>query len=113
MAKFSSPPAGPLAAGLESDFCRCRLEVLHVFQNFTRIRHGCRAHAARRKRQMGEEVGSLSLRGWHLARELLRDLAGWRNGGDSPMSNVCRWLLLLCGGGASRAVRTLAHTRGF
>ena len=25
-----------------------------------RIRHGCRAHAARRKRQMGEEVGSLS-----------------------------------------------------
>ena len=35
MAKFSSPPAGPLAAGLESDFCRCRLEVLHVFQNFT------------------------------------------------------------------------------
>ena len=51
-----------------------------------RIRHGCRAHAARRKRQMGEEVGSLSaLRGWHLARELLRDLAGWRNGGDSPM----------------------------
>ena len=35
MAKFSSPPAGPLAAGLESDFCRCRLEVLHLFQNFT------------------------------------------------------------------------------
>ena len=35
MAKFSSPPAGPLAAGLESDFCRCWLEVLHVFQNFT------------------------------------------------------------------------------
>ena len=38
MAKFSSPPAGPLAAGLESDFCRCRLEVLHVFQNFTPVR---------------------------------------------------------------------------
>ena len=39
-----------------------------------RIRPGCRAHAARRKRQMGEEVGSLSaLRG---ARELLRHLAG-------------------------------------
>ena len=37
MAKFSSPPAGPLAAGLESDFCRCWLEVLHVFQNFTPI----------------------------------------------------------------------------
>ena len=37
MAKFSSPPAGPLAAGLESDFCRCRLEVLHVFQNFTPV----------------------------------------------------------------------------
>ena len=37
MAKFSSPPAGPLAAGLESDFCRCRLEVLHVFQNFTQV----------------------------------------------------------------------------
>ena len=35
MAKFSSPPAGPLAAGLESDFCRCWLEGLHVFQNFT------------------------------------------------------------------------------
>ena len=35
MAKFSSPPAGPLAAGLESDFCRCRLEVLHLFENFT------------------------------------------------------------------------------
>ena len=36
MSKFSSPPAGPpLAAGLESDFCRCWLEVLHVFQNFT------------------------------------------------------------------------------
>ena len=39
MAKFSSPPAGPLAAGLESDFCRCRLEVLHLFQNFTRLRN--------------------------------------------------------------------------
>ena len=38
MAKFSSPTAGPLAAGLESDFCRCRLEVLHVFQNFTQGR---------------------------------------------------------------------------
>ena len=38
MAIFSSPPAGPLAAGLESDFCRCRLEVLHLFQNFTRGR---------------------------------------------------------------------------
>ena len=38
MANFSSPPAGPLAAGLESDFCRCRLEVLHVFQNFTLAR---------------------------------------------------------------------------
>ena len=36
MAKFSSPPAGPLAAGLERDFCRCRLEVLHLFENFTR-----------------------------------------------------------------------------
>ena len=35
MAKFSSPPAGPLAAGLERDFCRCRLEVLHLFENFT------------------------------------------------------------------------------
>ena len=34
MAKFPSPPAGPLAAGLESDFCRCRLEVLHVFSEF-------------------------------------------------------------------------------
>ena len=42
MAKFSSPPAGPLAAGLESDFCRCRLEVLHVFQNFTRKNHRVR-----------------------------------------------------------------------
>ena len=37
MAKFSSPPAGPLAAGLERDFCRCRLEVLHLFENFTRF----------------------------------------------------------------------------
>ena len=35
MAIFSSPPAGPLAAGLERDFCRCRLEVLHLFENFT------------------------------------------------------------------------------
>ena len=34
MAKLSSPPAGPLAAGLESDFCRCWLEVLHVFSEF-------------------------------------------------------------------------------
>jgi len=42
MAKFSSPPAGPLAAGLERDFCRCRLEVLHLFENFTR-RHAPRA----------------------------------------------------------------------
>ena len=48
-----------------------------------RIRHGCRAHAARRKRQMGEEVGSLSaLRG---ARELLRHLAGGSQVGFSPM----------------------------
>ena len=37
MAKISSPPAGLLAAGLESDFCRCRLEVLHVFKNFTQV----------------------------------------------------------------------------
>jgi len=37
MAKFSSPPAGPLAAGLERDFCRCRLEVLHLFENFTLV----------------------------------------------------------------------------
>ena len=37
MAKFSSPPAGPLAAGLERDFCRCRLEVLHLFENFTHV----------------------------------------------------------------------------
>ena len=35
VAKFSSPPAGPLAAGLERDFCRCRLEVLHLFENLT------------------------------------------------------------------------------
>ena len=27
--------AGPLAAGLARDFCRCRLEVLHLFENFT------------------------------------------------------------------------------
>ena len=48
-----------------------------------RIRPGCRAHAARRKRQMGEEVGSLSaLRG---ARELWRDLAGGSQVGFSPM----------------------------
>jgi len=48
-----------------------------------RIRPGCRAHAARRKRQMGEQVGSLSgLRG---ARELLRDLAGGSQVGFSPM----------------------------
>ena len=45
MAKFSSPPAGPLAAGLESDFCRCRLEVLHVFQNFTLVQVFTPAHA--------------------------------------------------------------------
>ena len=32
---FTSPPAGPLAAGLERDFCRCRLEVLHLFENWT------------------------------------------------------------------------------
>ena len=51
-----------------------------------RIRHGCRAHAARRKRQMGEEVGSLSaLRG---ARELSRYLAGGSQVGFSPM--CCR-----------------------
>ena len=48
-----------------------------------RIRHGCRAHAARRKRQMGEEVGSLSaLRG---AREHWRYLAGGSQVGFSPM----------------------------
>ena len=51
-----------------------------------RIRHGCRAHAARRKRQMGEEVGSLSaLRG---ARENLSPpwyLAGGSQVGFSPM----------------------------
>ena len=51
-----------------------------------RIRPGCRAHAARRKRQMGEEVGSLSaLRG---ARELLPYLAGGSQVGFSPM---CAW----------------------
>ena len=55
MAKFSSPPAGPLAARLESDFCRCRLEVLHLFQNFT---HGAKRGLRRppgvaRRRSLG------------------------------------------------------------
>ena len=48
MAKFSSPPAGPLAAGPERDFCRCRLEVLHLFENFTQL--DCAGNAASSRR---------------------------------------------------------------
>ena len=94
---FGSPGAGaeegqPLrwrhcssaARGEPSGFQRSR-------ERRARIRHGCRAHAARRKRQMGEEVGSLSaLRG---ARELCGNLVGWRDGGESPMcaERPARW----------------------
>ena len=66
---FGSPGAGaeegqPLrlrhrssaARGEPSGFQRSR-------ETAARIRPGCRAHAARRKRQMGEEIGSLSALG--------------------------------------------------
>ena len=64
MAKFSSPPAGPLAAGLESDFCRCRLEVLHVFQNFTpRLRRLPEAAPSRRLDGHGIKIPALGALG--------------------------------------------------
>ena len=50
-----------------------------------RIRHGCRAHAARRKRQMGEEVGSLSaLQGCQRCERTLALFSGLARRGGEP-----------------------------
>ena len=51
-----------------------------------RIRPGCRAHAARRKRHMGEAAGPPFLHSsTSRRRELCWNLVGWREGGESPM----------------------------
>ena len=78
---FGSPGAGaeegqPLrlrhrssaARGEPSGFQRSR-------ETAARIRPGCRAHAARRKRQMGEEVGSLSA--LRVCKRTLALFSGW------------------------------------
>ena len=53
-----------------------------------RIRHGCRAHAARRKRQMGEEVGSLSaLQGCQRCERTLALFSGLARRGGEPNVN--------------------------
>ena len=50
-----------------------------------RIRPGCRAHAARRKRQMGEEVGSLSaLQGCQRCERTLALFSGLARRGGEP-----------------------------
>ena len=50
-----------------------------------RIRPGCRAHAARRKRQMGEEVGSLSaLQGCQRCERTLAVFSGLARRGGEP-----------------------------
>ena len=72
MAKFSSPPAGPLAAGLERDFCRCRLEVLHLFENFTRtyIASGGRPPGHARQRSARTAAGGSTRASTHAQRAL-------------------------------------------
>ena len=55
-----------------------------------RIRHGCRAHAARRKRQMGEEVGSLSaLQGCQRCERTLALFSGLARRGGEPNVATC------------------------
>ena len=51
-----------------------------------RIRPGCRAHAARRKRHMGEAAGPpFSALEYFEAQRTLLEFSGLREGGESPM----------------------------